>query len=259
MPALVMQAFLSRQAIKKETTIMPLPPEPKKEQPSTYFVEDRSNQEELDRLRIQDHMLTTAMGGVLPEQPDPTAILRVLDIGCGTGSWLIELAKTIPTCTLLIGVDASLTYIQYARAQAVAATVSNRVEFHVADALRMLEFPKGFFDLVNHRLAAGWMRTWEWTKLLQEYQRVARPKGIVRITEPEWIPVSSSPALTHLFELFLQASFKAGHLFTESSDGLTSKLTHMLQQSGLSEVQTRASISYYQAGTPAGEHFIKDV
>ena len=56
---------------------------PGKEQPSTYFVQDRSNKEELQRLQIQDHLLTTAMGGVLPEQPDTLHFERVLDIGCG--------------------------------------------------------------------------------------------------------------------------------------------------------------------------------
>jgi 2-polyprenyl-3-methyl-5-hydroxy-6-metoxy-1,4-benzoquinol methylase len=55
------------------------------EHPSTYFVQDRSSKEELQRLQIQDHLLTTAMGGVLPEQLETIRLQRVLDIGCGTG------------------------------------------------------------------------------------------------------------------------------------------------------------------------------
>jgi ubiquinone/menaquinone biosynthesis C-methylase UbiE len=233
--------------------------DPKPEQPSTYFVADRSNQDELNRIRIQDHMITTSMGGALPEQPDPAAFQRVLDIGCGTGSWLIELAQTIPTCTVLIGVDASLTYIEFAREQAAAAQVSDRVEFHVADALRMLEFPTDFFDLVNQRLAAGWLRTWEWHKLLQEYQRVTRPGGVVRITEPSWIPESNSPALTRLFELFLQASYHAGHLFAPTSDGLINELAPLLRQHGLQQVQTRISSSRYHADTPEKQLWAEDM
>lgn len=234
-------------------------PEPKPEQPSTYFVSDRSNQAELNRIQIQDHMLTTSMGGVLPEQPAQATFPRVLDIGCGTGNWLIELAKSRPDCTLLIGVDASRTYIEYAREQAAAAQVSDRVEFHIADALRMLEFPTSFFDLVNHRLAAGWIRTWEWPKLLQEYRRVARPGGVIRITEPEWIPASTSTALVRLFELFLQASYHAGHLFSLASDGLTGELARLLRLHGFHNVQTRTSTSHYRAGTPEGEHWAEDM
>ena len=238
---------------------MPTPSEPKREQPSTYFVQDRANQEELWRLQIVDDLTTAGMGGALPEQPDPTTFQRVLDVGCGTGGWLIELAKAYPTCITLVGVDASLTYVEYARTRAAAAQVSNRVEFHVADALRMLEFPEASFDLVNHRLASSWLRTWDWRKLLQEYQRVTRPGGVVRITEPDVMVVGNRPALTRLSELFLQAFYQAGHGFTPTNDGVTSELARLLSQHGLQQVQTRAYTLHYRAGTPDGQLFFEDL
>src|SRR4051812_40492626 len=109
---------------------MPIQPGPRREHPSTYVVQDRSNPEELTRLQIQDSLITTSMGGVLPEQTDLSPFQRVLDVGCGTGRWLIELAKTTSTCDRLVGVDVSLTFVEYARAQAEAAQVSDRVEFY---------------------------------------------------------------------------------------------------------------------------------
>ena len=126
-----------------------------------------------------------------------------------------------------MGVDVSLTFIEAARAQAKAEQVADRVEFHAMDALRSLEFPEHFFDLVNHRAAISWLRTWDWLKLLQEYQRVCRPKGVIRITEPEAIGVSSSPALSRFLDLLLQAFYQSGHLFTPTRDGLTSQLVHL--------------------------------
>lgn len=225
-------------------------PEPKREQPSTYIVEDRSSQDELERLRSLDQMFTRAMGGVLAEQPDPTIFERVLDVGCGTGGWLIELAKTVPSCRLLVGVDASLTFIKYARAQAEAAGVSDRVEFHVGDALRMLEFPNRYFDLVNHRSAVGWVRTWDWRKLLQEYQRVCRSEGVVRIVEPDMPFAPSSPANSRLTELSMQALYRSGHYFTPTIDGITGHLVPLLQRNGLREIQTRVSTMNCVMGTP---------
>src|SRR5437899_1428785 len=121
---------------------MSTPPNRRQELPSTYIVQDRSSQEELTRVQIQGQMITAGMGGVLPEQPDPLCFKRVLDVGCGTGNWLIETAKTYPTIPLLIGVDVSREMLDYARAQARAQQVSDRVEFHLMDALRMLEFPE---------------------------------------------------------------------------------------------------------------------
>ncbi|HLI69338.1 MAG TPA: class I SAM-dependent methyltransferase [Ktedonobacteraceae bacterium] len=237
---------------------MPLSPDPKREHPSTYFVEDRENQDEMTRLQIQDRMYTAGMGGVLPEQADPTAFKRVLDVGCGTGDWLIELARTTPTCILLIGVDVSLKFVEYARAQAVAAQVSDRVEFHVMDALRMLEFPRNFFDLVNHRLASSWLRTWDWRKLLQEYQRVCRPGGIVRVTEYEGMVVSNSPALTRLAALSAKALHQAGHFFTPTNEGTAGELTRLLQQHGLQQVQTRAYPLEYRPGTNSWQSFYEN-
>lgn len=154
-----------------------------REHPSTYFVENRSRADDLARLQIQDQMLTEAMGGVLPEQADPTRLQRVLDVGCGTGGWLIEAARMYPSLSMLVGIDVSTCMVECARAQAAAHHLSDRVAFQVMDALRMLEFPDDFFDLVNQRSGVSFLRTWEWPKLLQEYQRVIRPGGVVRISE----------------------------------------------------------------------------
>jgi len=229
------------------------------EHPSTYVVQDRSNEEELIRLRIQDEMVTTSMGGVLPEQPDPASFQRVLDVGCGTGGWLIETAKMYPTISLLIGVDVSSRMVQYARAQAEAEQVSDRVQFAVMDTLRMLEFPTNYFDLVNQRFALSYLRTWDWPKLLAEFQRVTTPGGVIRLTEGDILPENTSPALTHLYHLLLQAFYQSGHLFTPESDGITSQLARLLHQYGVQHVQMRSYTGEGRAGTIEGQRFYEDM
>ncbi|HTK06813.1 MAG TPA: class I SAM-dependent methyltransferase [Ktedonobacteraceae bacterium] len=237
---------------------MSIPSKPGREQPSTYFVQDRASQEELSRLQVLDQMFTVGMEGVLSEQPDPTVFPHVLDVACGTGGWLIELAKTTPTCTRLVGIDVSRTFVEYARAQAEAAGVSDRVEFHVMDALRMLEFPDHSFDLVNHRSASSWLRTWDWPKLLQEYQRMVREGGVVRVTEPSWW-VSASPALTRHSALSLQAAHRAGYFFTSTGEGVTSELVRLLELHGLHDVHTHTYHLHYRVGTPEWQYFFENL
>jgi ubiquinone/menaquinone biosynthesis C-methylase UbiE len=235
---------------------MPLPSNPQRGRPSTYFVQDRSMEEELSRLQVQDRLVTAIMGGVFPEQSDLIPFQRVLDVGCGTGDWLIEVAKTYPDIPLLVGVDTNERAIAYARGQAAAQKVSDRVEFHIMDVLGMLEFPIDYFDLVNQRFAWSFLRTWEWPKLLIEYQRITRPGGVIRITEADIQQgsVEINPALSRLSQLVLQAFYQAGHFFTPEWNGVTSQLARLLRQYGIRNVQTLPYTLEYEAGTPEAQY-----
>jgi len=172
--------------------MMPTPPQ-KQQYSGTYFVQDRQNEEELLRLVGQDRLVTASMGGVLPEQADPSAFRRVLDVACGSGGWVIEAAQAYPEMSL-VGIDINQRLIEYARAQAAAHHVDDRVKFHVMDALRILEFPDTSFDLVNLRFAISFVRTWDWPILLKKLLRIVRPGGMVRLTDEEVIHQSNSPA-----------------------------------------------------------------
>lgn len=238
---------------------MSQPADSQREQSSTYFVEDRSNRSEMVRLQVQDQMITDGMGGVLPEQPDPTLFQRVLDIGCGTGGWLIETAKTYPGMTLLVGVDISSTMLHYARELATTRQMADRVEFHTMDALRMLEFPQDFFDLVNLRYGMSWLRTWDWPKLLQEAQRVTRPGGVIRLTDSDYDVDQRYPSLRRLTDLFLHVFYHTGHLFAPDKDGIIGYLAQLLLHAGCQHVQTRSHRLEFRAGTPEGRRFAEDV
>src|SRR5437762_12869890 len=238
---------------------MPYPTEPQREHPSTYLVQDRSNEEEMARLETQDKLLTTGMGGVLPELPDPTILRHILDVGCGTGGWLREAAVTCPTIEKLVGADISDKMMQYARAQAQSVGLDRRVQFQTMDALRILEFPPESFDLINQRLGGSWLRTWDWTKLLLEYQRVTRPGGIIRITEANGFIEGNSPALMKLSKITLEVFYHSGRLFTASNDGITGQLARLMTQHGIQNIQTQAHDLVYRAGTVEAQYFYEDV
>ena len=119
----------------------------------------------------------------------------------------------------LVGIDISQRMIEYARAQAKAHQVNDRVEFRVMDALCTLDFPAACFDLgINLRFGSSFVRTWDWPKVVTELLRVTCLGGIVRVTDTE-IHQSNSPVLMQLSEMFLCAFFRSGHLFLSNKKG----------------------------------------
>ncbi len=238
---------------------MAISPDPSQERPSTYVVQDRSNPEELRRLQLQDHMITVALGGVLLEQPDPTRFHHVLDMACGAGGWLIELAQTAPSISQLVGVDISRRMIEAARIEAEAQQVSDRVQFRLMDALRLFEFSGDLFDLTNMRFALSFLRTWEWHQVLRELQRVTRPGGIIRLTDADLPDQSSSPALLCLFRLLAQAYNRAGKYFRSQANGVAEDLAGLLKQQNLQNVQVRVYRPEIRTGTVEGQLFFEDM
>ena len=230
----------------------------KKEHPSTYIVQDRQNQRELSRLTVQDQLITTSMGGPLSEQTNPANLKRVLDVGCGTGNWIITAAQMYPNMSLA-GIDISLSMIQYARVRAAEQQLSERIEFRVMDALRMIEFPAGYFDLVNIRFGCSFLRKWDWPGIIGELSRVTRSGGIIRITETNGINKSNSPAHQQFFTMFTCALFRAGNVFEETEMGVGSHLVPLLKQYGGGKVQSKDYALAYQAGTPEGRVYFEDV
>ena len=147
-----------------------------------------------------------------------------------------------------------------ARAHASEQHVDDRVEFLQMDALRMLEFSTNFFDLVNQRFGMAYLRTWDWHKLLQEFYRVTRPQGIIRLTESDLAASSSSPALLRLFQQLAQALAQAGHLSASNPYGIADELAHLLQQyTGIRQVQTHVYTLEYRAETVAGQLYAEDM
>jgi ubiquinone/menaquinone biosynthesis C-methylase UbiE len=238
---------------------MPEPIDPRgRDNPSNYFVQDKGSEAELIRLMIQDDFVTVGMGGPLPEQSDPASFHRVLDVGCGPGGWILDLARIYPQMNLT-GIDISWKMIEYARAEAQARRLTDGVEFLVMDALRPLEFPDDSFDLVNMRLVTSWMLAKDWPGVLRELLRVTRPHGIVRVTDAETLMQSNSPAHMRLGQMVHCALSKSGHLFTEESVGTTRILPQLLAESGCQQVQSQPHTLEFVAGTIGGQNFYENV
>jgi ubiquinone/menaquinone biosynthesis C-methylase UbiE len=206
--------------------------------PRNRYVIDIESGAETARLIDQDYLLTKAMGGIFPEQPDLTNIARILDIACGPGGWTTEVAFHYPDIEV-VGVDINETVVKYARALAKVQQLKN-VQFEIMDVKQGLKFPDESFDLVNGRLLFGFMDKASWPALLKECYRVLSPGGIVRITEVE-TEVSNSLAMQRLGSTFLQSLSKQGRIF--SLDGRSAGMAHvfkkLLQDAGFEQIERR--------------------
>src|SRR5258708_11163398 len=100
------------------------------------YLNDPESGAEMMRLLDQDHTLTTCMGGVWPEQHNPDAIQDVLDIACGPGGCVQEIAFIYPAIQIT-GIDISQAMIEYATMQARVQHLDN-AHFHVMDWTRQL-------------------------------------------------------------------------------------------------------------------------
>src|SRR5258707_9893139 len=90
---------------------------------SSYII-DAEGAAEMARLVSQDQLTMKSMGGVLPEQTDVSGMHRVLDIACGPGGWVLDVAFEHPE-SRVVGIDISQTMIEYARVRSKDQKLEN--------------------------------------------------------------------------------------------------------------------------------------
>ncbi|KAF8573567.1 hypothetical protein K439DRAFT_1642896 [Ramaria rubella] len=105
-----------------------------------------------------------------------------LDLGCGTGAWILDAAKEWKDCRF-VGFD--LVHIQ-PRRQLLPRRLSERIQWVHGNFLTgRLPFEDNSFDHVHlHRVGWGIAET-QWDGLFEEIARVLRPGGAVEVAEED--------------------------------------------------------------------------
>lgn len=224
-------------------------------QGNTFVIEESS--QEMAWLLNQDAILTKGMGHLFPESLDLSGVTDVLDVACGPGGWVLDVARSYPECTVT-GFDISEPMIDYARSHATARGLHN-AHFRVMSALEPLRFPDNSFDIVNARTMVGFMFPAAWPRLLREMVRVCRPNGIIRLTEFE-LPVTNSPAFEKIGELAIEATLKANRNYSPDTRhlGITPMLGWLLRDAGCRELESQVYAIDFSTGTEAHESVSQD-
>ncbi|KAI8048018.1 hypothetical protein BDF22DRAFT_747220 [Syncephalis plumigaleata] len=133
--------------------------------------------EESDRLDQQHYILRALFGKnhLAPINRPAYA----LDIGCGTGTWQMEMAAEFPS-TEFIGID--ISPIQPTTCLPV------NCHFEIANMLENLPFADERFDYVHQRLTSFGLPEEKLDILLSEHARVCSPGGWLELLETDWEP-----------------------------------------------------------------------
>jgi SAM-dependent methyltransferase len=139
--------------------------------------------------------LARHVGGIeadLERRLEIGTIVRILEIGCGYGTALLELASRYGDRVELHGINRephdgdAATLARNAADRGIAVDVSRLPSLHYGDVAHGLPFADATFDLVYSQVA--WMYFANKLGVLREVQRVLRHDGIARIDADEVRP-----------------------------------------------------------------------
>lgn len=174
------------------------------------------------RLDVQYHALNMTMGGKNHHAPIG-APSSILDVGCGTGQWCLEMAEAFPDARV-VGLD-----IHAAPPRRDPA----RYEFVHHDVLGRLPFGDGEFDYVHQRLLVAGIPLESWPAVVAELARITKPGGYVELLETWPRPSHDGPATHELWALIRRLERNVGH---DMGGTVFQQLPHWLTAAGLQEV-----------------------
>jgi ubiquinone/menaquinone biosynthesis C-methylase UbiE len=167
---------------------------------------------------------------------------RVLDIGCGTGTFATMLKQRYPSVEVT-GLDPDARALARARRKAEQARVLVRLDQGFADSL---EYPAASFDVVFSSFMFHHLEGSNREKTLREVHRVLKPGGSFYLLDFE-----VSPSGHGLFKLF--------HSGERLRDNTESRILSLMGDAGFSDGKKIAARSvifgfghagYYQASAP---------
>ncbi len=132
---------------------------------------------------------------LVPEEVDLTNVWSVLDVACGSGQWVRDMATWLPGTTV-VGLDRQQEVIEQARHLSDIWRLDS-TSFLVGDIFHMDAIADNSFDLVHARFLAPSVAPQQWPALLHECLRVCRSDGTLVWTEASF-PTTNSFACQQL-------------------------------------------------------------
>ncbi|KAF5673783.1 methyltransferase [Fusarium heterosporum] len=129
----------------------------------TYFAP--VDEDEISRLEVMHGVLNCLFDErlVFPPIRSPR---RILDCGCGSGDWAMEVATQYPDAEVL-GIDVS--------PHMIPENPPDNMELQVDDLNGRFTFPSNHFDLVHSQMMAGGIHANRWRSYIRDIFQVLKP------------------------------------------------------------------------------------
>ncbi|KAI9315550.1 S-adenosyl-L-methionine-dependent methyltransferase [Dichotomocladium elegans] len=197
--------------------------------------------EEQDRMVTQHYILRAAFDGdfsapVRPLLENKRAV--VLDVGCGPGTWAMEMATVFPDSSF-IGIDISENYPRDIKPK--------NCSFYTLDIMmERLPLPDNSVDYIFQRDLNWDMPAHKWPQLMREYLRILKPGGWIECIEQD-IESQSSQSM----ECNINDKLIYGMSMRQQDPFVARQLPSILASNGFRRVESKfQSLSLGWDGTP---------
>ncbi|KAK0391268.1 hypothetical protein NLU13_0769 [Sarocladium strictum] len=155
---------------------------------------------------------------------------RILDCGCGGGSWAVAAAQQYPESEVL-GIDIS--------PHMMPDDIPDNLDLQVDDLNNRFNYPHNHFDVIHSQMVAGGIHVNRWQSYLGDIYKALRPGGWCQMVEIYFNAQSDNGALTrdHALSRWSRQYLEAMQPWKNPRAPL--QLSNWMRSAGFSEVDTR--------------------
>ncbi|CAG8520309.1 8468_t:CDS:2 [Ambispora gerdemannii] len=198
--------------------------------------------EEVDRLHQQHFALKHICEGnyTAPIQNIIKPGSKLLDLGCGSGQWTLEMAQEFPYARVF-GIDINTNFPTLIKPL--------NAHFIVGNVTEGLPWEDNYFDFVWIRYLCVGVKDADWQNLYLEVRRVLKPGGILEHHECDGLTEISGPKLKNFQNHFEEAMISRGLNFR-----LACQLSERVTNAGFKDAQSSyISVAVGKHGGKIGE------
>ncbi|CAB4414372.1 unnamed protein product [Rhizophagus irregularis] len=177
-------------ALYKEIDNKPTNLEPNKE--LKYYIPN--NYEDIDRLHMfhffQRYLFQSNYSSPIEERLTQGKC-KVLNIGCGPGTWLLDLANQYEK-SIFYGLDSNSVYPNEIK--------PSNLNFITANMFDGLPFPDNEFDFIRQDPMSFMIKADQWDFIISEMIRVTKPGGYIEILDIYFTHKGAGPVLSKIYE-----------------------------------------------------------